>query len=79
MGVLKVVAVLLHAAGAAVMTYAWMELDNLPNNAWIVKQKGGHFQFLTIQGYVLQDLSPWSVDDDRAYTAVWSWLGLLWL
>ena len=52
MGVLKVIAVLLHTAGTAVMTYAWMELDHLPNNAWVVKQKGGHFQFLTIQGCV---------------------------
>ncbi|KAJ3558668.1 hypothetical protein NM688_g787 [Phlebia brevispora] len=50
MGIVKAIAVLLHLAGAAVMTYAWMELDQVPNNAWVVKQKGGHFQFLTIQG-----------------------------
>ena len=51
MGILKAVAVLLHTGGAAIMTYAWMQLDHLPNNAWVSKQKGGHLQFLTIQGF----------------------------
>lgn len=52
MGFLRAAAVFLHAAGAVVMTYAWMELDTLPQSAWIVTQKGGHFQYLTIQGSV---------------------------
>ena len=54
MAVPKVLAVILHTLGAAVMTYAWFELDTLPTHAWVVKQKGGHMQFLTIQGCVLQ-------------------------
>ena len=45
-------AVLLHAVAVGIMTYAWFEIDNLPNTPWIENQKGGHFQFLTIQGYV---------------------------
>ena len=51
MGFARVVAVTLHAAAVAVMSYAWMQLDSLPNNAWVSKQKGGHLQFLSIQGY----------------------------
>jgi hypothetical protein len=46
-------AVLLHSTAAAVMTYAWMELGNLPISDFVTKQKGGHFQYLTIQGCVL--------------------------
>ena len=45
-------AVLLHSAAAAVMARAWFQLDNLPNNAFVEEQVGGHFQFLTIQGHV---------------------------
>lgn len=50
MGIAKTIAVLLHLAGAGAMTYAWLELGQIPNNAYVVQQKGGHFQFLTIQG-----------------------------
>ena len=49
-------AVLLHAVAVGIMTYAWFEIDNLPNTPWIENQKGGHFQFLTIQGYVSCDV-----------------------
>lgn len=49
----KVGAVLLHTIAAGVFTYGWLELSNLPNHPFVVKQKGGHFQFLTIQGYVI--------------------------
>ena len=48
----KTVAVLLHTTGAAVLAYAWFNLDSIPNNRWIVKQRGGHLQYLTIQGCV---------------------------
>lgn len=47
----KVGAMLLHTIAAGVLTYGWLELGKVPNNAFVVKQKGGHFQFLTIQGY----------------------------
>ncbi|GJE95192.1 FAR-17a/AIG1-like protein [Phanerochaete sordida] len=53
MATFKPAAVVLHTAAAAIMTYAWFELDHLPNNAFVEKQKGGHFQFLTIQGLVV--------------------------
>lgn len=52
MTTLKLAPVLLHTAAAAILAYAWFELDHLPNNAFVEKQKGGHFQFLTIQGLV---------------------------
>ena len=53
MGAFRPGAVLLHSIAAAIMTYAWFELETLPNDSFISKQKGGHFQFLTIQGRVL--------------------------
>ena len=56
MSTFKPAAVLLHSVAVAIMTYAWFELETLPNDAWIAKQKGGHFQFLTIQGYVSCDV-----------------------
>ncbi|KAI0093546.1 FAR-17a/AIG1-like protein [Irpex rosettiformis] len=43
-------AVLLRTTAAGIMARAWFELDQLPNNAFVEKQVGGHFQFLTIQG-----------------------------
>lgn len=46
------VAVLLHGSAAAIMAYGYNSLHNLPINGWIETQKGGHFQFLTIQGLV---------------------------
>ncbi|KIP08177.1 hypothetical protein PHLGIDRAFT_127207 [Phlebiopsis gigantea 11061_1 CR5-6] len=53
MSAFKPGAVLLHSIAAAIMTYAWFELETLPNDSFISKQKGGHFQFLTIQGLVI--------------------------
>lgn len=50
MSTFKPTAVVLHTAAAAIMAYAWFELDHLPNDGFVKKQKGGHFQFLTIQG-----------------------------
>lgn len=44
--------VLLHGGAAAIMAYGYNSLHDLPMNAWIETQKGGHFQFLTIQGCV---------------------------
>lgn len=43
---------LLHTVATAVMTYGWLGLKDLPNDEWVEKQKGGHFQYLTIQGCV---------------------------
>ncbi|KII88639.1 hypothetical protein PLICRDRAFT_41839 [Plicaturopsis crispa FD-325 SS-3] len=43
-------AVLLHAAAAGIMAYGYMGLSTLPLDAHIRSQKGGHLQFLTIQG-----------------------------
>lgn len=45
-------AVLLHATGVAVMTYGYMNLPDMIANIRMAEMKGGHFQFLTIQGYV---------------------------
>jgi len=41
---------LLHAAAAAVMSWGFSQLRYAPGDAWIRTQKGGHWQFLTIQG-----------------------------
>jgi len=40
----------LHASAAAVMTYGYLSLKTTVLDSWIRSQKGGHFQFLTIQG-----------------------------
>ena len=43
--------VLLHATALSVMTYGYMALPQvLAGNIPIHELKGGHFQFLTIQG-----------------------------
>jgi len=41
---------LLHAGAAATMAYGYLGLHTLPIHSFIANQKGGHFQFLTIQG-----------------------------
>lgn len=43
-------ALLLHAGAAATMAYGYFGLHSLPVNSFIESQRGGHFQFLTIQG-----------------------------
>lgn len=43
-------ALFLHSAAAGVMAYGFLSIKTLPVNDWIETQKGGHFQFLTIQG-----------------------------
>ncbi|KAG1803625.1 FAR-17a/AIG1-like protein [Suillus plorans] len=40
----------LHGVAVGVMTYGFIGLRTLPIDGWIRAQKGGHFQFLTIQG-----------------------------
>lgn len=45
-------AVLLHATGVAVMTFGYLNLPDMIANIRMAEMKGGHFQFLTIQGYV---------------------------
>jgi hypothetical protein len=44
-------AVILHATSALCMAYGFNSLSGLAINAWIEGQKGGHYQFLTVQGY----------------------------
>ncbi|KZT26283.1 hypothetical protein NEOLEDRAFT_1162307 [Neolentinus lepideus HHB14362 ss-1] len=44
---------LLHTTAAAVMAYGYSSLGSLVQNAWIERQKGGHTQFLTIQGLMI--------------------------
>jgi len=51
----KPAAVLLHAASAAIMAYGYKLNDNSfgEMGSRIRAQKGGHFQFLTMQGLVI--------------------------
>ncbi|KAI0082744.1 hypothetical protein K474DRAFT_1654899 [Panus rudis PR-1116 ss-1] len=46
-------AFLLHGAAAGLMAYGWLSLQQLPISALLASQKGGHFQFLTIQGLLV--------------------------
>jgi len=46
----RLVAAVLHSGAIAAMAYGWFGLHSLGVNEWISKQRGGHFQFLTIQG-----------------------------
>ncbi|KAH7914977.1 FAR-17a/AIG1-like protein [Hygrophoropsis aurantiaca] len=41
---------ILHAAAAGVMAYGFLSIKSLPIDDWISSQKGGHYQYLTIQG-----------------------------
>ncbi len=43
---------LLHTTAAAVMMYGYAHLPDVVANMPMANLKGGHFQFLTIQGYV---------------------------
>ncbi|KZT11269.1 uncharacterized protein LAESUDRAFT_671055 [Laetiporus sulphureus 93-53] len=47
---LRTAAALVHAIGTAIMAYGYLNLKNVPFNAVIETQKGGHGQFLTIIG-----------------------------
>lgn len=49
--VLKPLPVLLHTTAVAVMTYGYLNLPDMVANIPMANMKGGHFQFLTIQGY----------------------------
>jgi len=51
--------ILLHSIAPAIMIWGFRELATLDINDSIVIQKGGHWQFLTIQGYcwLLRDFS----------------------
>ncbi|KAI0636804.1 FAR-17a/AIG1-like protein [Trametes polyzona] len=46
-------AVLLHATAVSVMTYGYINLPDMILNIRMSEMKGGHFQFLTIQGLAL--------------------------
>lgn len=48
---------LLHTTAAAVMAYGYIHLPDVVANMPMADMKGGHFQFLTIQGYVSCTLS----------------------
>ena len=45
--------IVLHSAALASMTYGYLNLHNLVIDSLIKKQFGGHWQFLTIDGYKL--------------------------
>lgn len=49
----RVVAAVVHAFGLWTMGWAFGELHSMAGLEWIAGQRGGHFQFLTIQGLVL--------------------------
>lgn len=53
--------VLLHASAAAVMAAGYLGLGTLEVDTWIRSQRGGHFQFLTIQGQVTTSRSQESI------------------
>ena len=40
----------LHASACLIMAWGYLGLDVTIMHSYIIKQKGGHFQFLTIQG-----------------------------
>ncbi|KAF9227510.1 hypothetical protein BS17DRAFT_725754 [Gyrodon lividus] len=46
----RVLAFVFHATAATIMAWGWFNIQNQPTQAWIKTQKGGHLQFLTIQG-----------------------------
>ena len=45
-------ALALHASAVALMSYGYSHLSFLPADEWISRQKGGHWQYLTILAYV---------------------------
>lgn len=47
---LRMIATMLHASAASAMSYGYRSLSSTPLDKWIRSQKGGHMQFLTIQG-----------------------------
>ena len=53
----------LHALAAGVMVYGYRGLSTLAIDNWIRNQKGGHFQFLTIQGYMCNVQAIWMMSD----------------
>ncbi|KAG0705903.1 FAR-17a/AIG1-like protein [Suillus ampliporus] len=46
----RLAALFLHGTAVGVMAHGFLGLRTLPVDAWIRSQKGGHFQYLTIQG-----------------------------
>ncbi|CAL1704918.1 unnamed protein product [Somion occarium] len=42
-----------HSVAAAIMAYGWSSLQTLSISEWILTQKGGHFQYLTILGLLV--------------------------
>jgi hypothetical protein len=66
-------ALFLHGVAVGVVTYGFISLRTLPMDGWIRAQKGGHFQFLTIQGCVLFTLDL----SERTHSNSWKgWLPL---
>ncbi len=49
---IKLFPFLLHTTAATVMMYGYAHLPDVVANMPMANMKGGHFQFLTIQGYV---------------------------
>jgi hypothetical protein len=56
----QVLAFVFHATAAAIMTWGWFSLRRQPVQEWIDTQKGGHLQYLTIQGFVLPLVLPFA-------------------
>jgi len=53
----RLVVALLRVFAAGLMVYGYREISTLAINEWISSQKGGHFQFLTIQGLAVAWIS----------------------
>ena len=64
---------LLHTTAAAVMAYGYLHLPDVVANVPMHNMKGGHFQFLTIQGYVRLHVSwqPSRLTTGRRLCVAW--------
>ena len=52
MSVKSIFALTLHALAVGVLAYGYKGLETTELNSFIIKQRGGHSQFLTIQAFV---------------------------
>lgn len=49
----RIFAVVLHASAVAILSYGYLELEKTVLNSYIITQRGGHSQFLTIQALII--------------------------
>jgi len=54
---LRVALGVFHGGSAALMCWGFQQLHTLAIHEWLVRQKGGHFQYLTNQGLVLATIT----------------------